>query len=306
MTREEINQAKQKEIFKERNKEIIKKVTKSTIKILIIIFIIGTLFFAYTTYISTVKIHTREYRIINKKIPENFNGTKIVQFSDLHYGSTITLNKVKEIVKKINETNPDIIVFTGDLIDKNYPLSNDEQEKLIKELKKLNTTLGKYAILGEEDKENFSTIMHAIDFTILKNEYDLIYKDNNKPILLVGLNNNSKDTSSIESAYNYFNTENHNPNIFSITLTHEPDTIDLLDNKKTQLVLAGHSHNGSIRIPFINKSIINKEGAKKYNQDYYNVNNTKLYISSGLGTNNNVGFRLFCRPTISLFRISNK
>ena len=306
MTREEINQAKQKEIFKERNKEIIKKVTKSTIKFLIIIFIIGTLFFAYTTYISTVKIHTREYRIINKKIPENFNGTKIVQFSDLHYGSTITLNKVKEIVKKINETNPDIIVFTGDLIDKNYPLSNDEQEKLIKELKKLNTTLGKYAILGEEDKENFSTIMHAIDFTILKNEYDLIYKDNNKPILLVGLNNNSKDTSSIESAYNYFNTENHNPNIFSITLTHEPDTIDLLDNKKTQLVLAGHSHNGSIRIPFINKSIINKEGAKKYNQDYYNVNNTKLYISSGLGTNNNVGFRLFCRPTISLFRISNK
>ena len=306
MTREEINQAKQKEIFKERNKEIIKKVTKSTIKFLIIIFVIGTLFFAYTTYISTVKIHTREYRIINKKIPENFNGTKIVQFSDLHYGSTITLNKVKEIVKKINETNPDIIVFTGDLIDKNYPLSNDEQEKLIKELKKLNTTLGKYAILGEEDKENFSTIMHAIDFTILKNEYDLIYKDNNKPILLVGLNNNSKDTSSIESAYNYFNTENHNPNIFSITLTHEPDTIDLLDNKKTQLVLAGHSHNGSIRIPFINKSIINKEGAKKYNQDYYNVNNTKLYISSGLGTNNNVGFRLFCRPTISLFRISNK
>ena len=306
MTREEINQAKQKEIFKERNKEIIKKVTKSTIKFLIIIFVIGTLFFAYTTYISTVKIHTREYRIINNKIPENFNGTKIVQFSDLHYGSTITLNKVKEIVKKINETNPDIIVFTGDLIDKNYPLSNDEQEKLIKELKKLNTTLGKYAILGEEDKENFSTIMHAIDFTILKNEYDLIYKDNNKPILLVGLNNNSKDTSSIESAYNYFNTENHNPNIFSITLTHEPDTIDLLDNKKTQLVLAGHSHNGSIRIPFINKSIINKEGAKKYNQDYYNVNNTKLYISSGLGTNNNVGFRLFCRPTISLFRISNK
>lgn len=306
MTREEINQAKQKEIFKERNKEIIKKVTKSTIKFLIIIFVIGTLFFAYTTYISTVKIHTREYRIINKKIPENFNGTKIVQFSDLHYGSTITLNKVKEIVKKINETNPDIIVFTGDLIDKNYPLSNDEQEKLIKELKKLNTTLGKYAILGEEDKENFSTIMHAIDFTILKNEYDLIYKDNNKPILLVGLNNNSKDTSSIESAYNYFNTKNHNPNIFSITLTHEPDTIDLLDNKKTQLVLAGHSHNGSIRIPFINKSIINKEGAKKYNQDYYNVNNTKLYISSGLGTNNNVGFRLFCRPTISLFRISNK
>ena len=125
MTREQINQDKQKEIFRERNKEIIKKVTKTTVKLLLIIFIVGTIFFSYTTYISSVKIHTREYRIINNKIPSNFNGTKIVQFSDLHFGTTITIDKVKEIVKKINETNPDIVVFTGDLIDKNYKIKNN-------------------------------------------------------------------------------------------------------------------------------------------------------------------------------------
>ena len=68
MTREQINQDKQKEIFRERNKEIIKKVTKTTVKLLLIIFIVGTIFFSYTTYISSVKIHTREYRIINNKI----------------------------------------------------------------------------------------------------------------------------------------------------------------------------------------------------------------------------------------------
>ena len=306
MTREEINQEKQKEIFKERNKEIVKKVTKITVKLLIIIFILGALFFTYTTYISTVKIHTREYRVINNKIPNNFNGTKIAHFSDLHFGSTMNLKKVKEIVKKINETNPDIIVFTGDLIDKTYNLTNNEQEKIIKELKKLNSTLGKYAILGEEDLNSFQTIMNASNFTILNNEYELIYKDNNNPILLVGLNNNSKDTASIDNAYKYFTEENHNPNIYSITLTHEPDTVDLINTDNTNLILAGHSHNGSVRIPFINKALFNKEGAKKYNQDYYNINNTKLYISSGLGTNNYVGFRLFCRPTISLYRISNK
>ena len=91
MTREEINQAKQKEIFKEQNKEIAKKITKITIKLLLAITIISTIFFSYTTYISTVKIHTREYRIINNKVPNNFNGTKIVQFSDLHYGTTMNL-----------------------------------------------------------------------------------------------------------------------------------------------------------------------------------------------------------------------
>ena len=306
MTREQINQAKQKEIFRERNKEIIKKVTKITVKLLLIIFIVGTIFFSYTTYISSVKIHTREYRIINNKIPSNFNGTKIVQFSDLHFGTTITIDKVKEIVKKINETNPDIVVFTGDLIDKNYKLKNNEQETIINELQKIKSTLGKYTILGEEDNENFITIMNASNFIILKNEYDLIYKDTNNPILLVGLNNQTKDENSINNAYSYFNVPTNNQDIYSITLTHEPDTVDLIDPTKTQLILAGHSHNGSIRIPFINKAPFNKEGAKKYNQDYYKVNNNDLYISSGLGTNNKVGFRLFCRPTISLYRISNK
>ena len=306
MTRQEINQAKQKEIFKERNKEIAKKITKITIKLLLTITIISIIFFSYTTYISTVKIHTREYRVINNKVPNNFNGTKIIQFSDLHYGTTMSLENLKEIIKMINETKPDIVVFTGDLIDKNYKLKNNEQEKIINQLKKIETTLGKYTIYGEEDNESFNTIMNASSFIILKNEYDLIYKDTNNPILLVGLNNQTKDENSLQNAYSYFTQEIHNPDIFSITLTHEPDTVDLIDPTKTQLILAGHSHNGSVRIPFINKALFNKEGAKKYNQDYYKVNNNDLYISSGLGTNNYVGFRLFCRPTISLYRISNK
>ena len=306
MTRQEINQDKQKEIFRERNKEIIKKVTKISVKLLLVITILSTIFFSYTTYVSSVKIHTREYRVINKKIPDNFNGTKIVQFSDLHYGTTMSLENLKKIVKMINETKPDIVVFTGDLIDKSYKLKNNEQEKIINQLKKIETTLGKYAIYGEEDKESFNTIMNSSNFMILKNEYDLIYKETNNPILLVGLNNQTKDENSVQNAYSYFNEPTNNQDIFSITLTHEPDTVDLIDPIKTQLILAGHSHNGSVRIPFINKSIVNKEGAKKYNQDYYKVNNNDLYISSGLGTNNYVGFRLFCRPTITLYRISNK
>lgn len=306
MTREEINEEKQKEIQKEQNKETVKRTVKLAIKLIIIVSIIATAFFYYTTYISTVKIEVKEYRIKNKKIPDSLNGLKIIQISDLHYGSTMFYSDIKKIEKQINDRKPDIIVFTGDLLAKNYKLTNKEQEKLTKELKNINATLGKYAIFGDEDQDNIATILSQADFTILKNEYDFIYKNSNNPILLIGLSSSLKKEQNIDQAYNYFKEETHNSDIYTITILHEPDQVDeILSKYNTDLFLAGHSHNGLIRIPFTDKSLFKFEGAKKYNQSYYKINDSKLYISSGLGTNKKSSIRLFCRPSINFFRLSN-
>ena len=183
-------------------------------------------------------------------------------------------------------------------------MTSEEQENLIKELKKINASLGKYAILGNEDSEKVSTIFNQSDFTILRNDYDFIYKDNATPILLIGLSS-TKRGQDIEKAYSYFKEETHNSNIYTITLLHEPDSVDeILSTQQTDLFLAGHSHNGDIRLPFTHTAIKKKQGAKKYDQEHYTINQSELYISSGLGTE--TGIRLFCRPSINFFRISNK
>ena len=301
MTREELNKEIQEEINEENKIKKNKKLIKFTIKSIIFIILFCTAFYSYTTYISTVKIGVREYRVKSKKIPDSLSGLKIIQLSDLHFGSTMFNENVKEIEKMINKRNPDIVVFTGDLINKDYKLESKEQEKLISYLKNIDASLGKYAILGDEDNESVATIFNQSDFTILRNEYELIYKDNNDSIILIGLTTKNQD---IDKAYSYFKEENHNSNIYTITLTHKPDTADEIITHGADLILAGHSHNGNIRIPFINYPLYQYEGAKNYNQDYYKIDNTKLYISSGLGTTN--GFRLFCRPSINFFRISNK
>ena len=275
-------------------------------KILLIILVIGTIFFSYTTYVSSVKIKVREYRITEKKIPASFNGLKIIQLTDLHYGTTMFNENVKDIVKMTNDRNPDLIVFTGDLINKNYKLTNKEQEEIIKELKKLSASLGKYAIIGDEDNEKTNNILNQANFTILKNESELIYQKNNEPILLVGLSSNSKN-QNIEKAYSYFKQNVFNSNIYTITLLHEPDTVDdIIGSYNSDLFLAGHSNNGNIRLPFVKYSLFKVDGAKKYDQDYYNLGNSKLYISSGLGTTNKSNIRLFCRPSINFFRLSNQ
>lgn len=302
MTREELNKDIRAKVSHESNKENTKKIVKIIIKLLLFFGIIGTLFFLYTTYVSTAKVMVREYRIINQKIPTSFNGFKIVQLSDLHYGSTMLDEELKKVINLVNERKPDLVVFTGDLIDKNYKLTPKEQEKIISNFKNIKATTGKYAILGDEDTEKIATIFNQSNFVILRDEYDLIYNSKDNPILLIGVNSTSKNPD-IDKAFNYYKEPTHLSNIYTISLIHEPDLAEDI-NYQSDLILAGHSHNGNIRIPFAKKALFKVAGAKKYDQDYYHINNSELYVSSGLGTKS--GIRLFCRPSINFFRLSNK
>ena len=305
MTREELNQEKQQEIFSEQRDEKRKKITIFFFKLSFCIFICFIVFYLYTTFISTKLLSVNEYRIVNNKLPESFNGLKIIHFTDLHYGSTVFIDDIKNLVKEINERSPDIVVFTGDLIDSDYVLNTTEQEKVSKELNKIKATLGKYAVFGEEDEDIFLTIMKQSNFEIINNSYELVYKNDDIPIMLVGIDSSTKKRSNLSDAYKYYSEPSHNSNIFSIALFHEPDNIDnILSQYDSDVYLAGHSHNGTIRLPFIG-GMYKYDGAQKYVNHYYKVKTSDFYISSGVGTNG-PGFRLFCRPSINFFRVSNK
>lgn len=305
MTREKLNQKKQKEIFAEEVREKRKKIFLITVKILLIITICVALFYCLNTYIFTGKLVVREYRVTSNKIPREFDGLKIVQFSDLHYGTTVKLPEVKKVVERINYLQPDIVVFTGDLVDKNYKIDSSEQEKIITELSKIKAAVGKYAIDGDEDEKYFNTIFNQCGFSILNNSYDLIYNNTNEPLLLAGVSSSLKKENNIDEALNYFSGEGVNNNIYTIVLEHEPDlTDDVLNKHSSDLILAGHSHNGSIRTPW-KSTIFKVVGANKYDNEYYKFENSELFISSGIGTNGS-GIRLFCMPSISLYRLSRE
>ena len=305
MTREELNQKKQEAIINEQRKEKTKAVVVSFFKVSFLLIVGFLVFYIYTTFISTSKLSVKEQRILSEKIASNFDGLKVIHFSDLHYGSTVFYDKLKNLVHQINIRTPDLVVFTGDLIDINYELTTEEQEKIINLLKKIDSKLGKYAVTGEEDGDLFDTIMKQSDFVVLNNDYELIYDNSNVPILLVGLGSDLNNDLNVDNAYSYFNDSTHNSNIFSISLLHEPDTVDKIPTKyHSDLFLSGHSHNGTVILPFIGP-IYKVDGAKKYNQEFYNIGAAKLFVSSGIGTTK-PGFRLFCRPSFNFFRISKK
>lgn len=305
MTREELNKAKQSEIISEERREKRKKVVCITFKVILALVIIFSTFYILNDYIFTKKILVKEERIVNEKIPDSFNGLKVVQFSDLHYGSTVFLDDVKKLVKIINSRNPDIIIFTGDLIDKDYNISDKDKEKLMNEISKLKANIGKYSIFGDEDSDDYSSIIKQAGFALLDNSYDLIYDGDKTPIIIIGISSLLNNNYDIDSAFSYFKENNSNSNLYSIVIFHEPDLTDyILKNKNTDLLLAGHSHNGYIKLPFVN-GLIKSDGATEYYDERYDFSNSKLFISSGIGTNGS-GVRFLCHPSINFFRFSSK
>ncbi len=110
----------------------------------------------------------------------------------------------------------------------------------------------------------------------------------------------NKINEKLDSSKKYL--ENNSVN-YKILLLHEPDYIDDIKDISYDLTLAGHSHNGQVRLPFIG-AIYTPKGAKKYYKEYYKVKNTDMYISNGLGTTI-MNLRLFNKPSISLYRLTN-
>lgn len=280
------------------------------LKIMIISIILISGILLYSRFVSTSGLKVKEYKITNSIITDNFHGFKIIHISDIHYGRTIKLKELEKIVAEINLLKPDIVVLTGDLIDEDTKLTEEMINEIKNMLKNINTSVGKYAITGEDDLkfDEWENIINFAGFKNLNDNYELIYKKGYSPILIAGINSNSNTPKSLIERYQYIeeylNSDEQLSSIYKILLMHEPDFIDNINYSYFNLILAGHSHKGQINIPLFGP-INTLEYSKKYYDEYYKLQNSDLYISSGLGTSD-YNFRFLNKPSINFYRLTNK
>ena len=268
----------------------------------IILIIIGIVL--YARFIGTMGFNTKEYTVYNNDLPSGFDGIKIVHFSDIHYNRSITSDKVDKIIDEINLINADIVVFTGDLIDKDIVIKDSDYEYLTDAFSKINAKYGKYAILGNHDYDEMDKVIKVFNdggFKYLENSYDIIYNKNNEKIFVGGIGSVSYKIDDIDKTMEYFNS---NDDIdYKIMLVHEPDISDeIVDNYNVSLILAGHSHNGQVRLPIIG-ALYTPPHSKKYYDEHYMIDGTDLYISSGIGVST-VNYRFWNRPSINFYRVN--
>ena len=261
---------------------------KKFIRFLLILFLLIALVVIYARYGGTEGLKTKEYTIEDNNISNDFDGIKIVHFSDMHYKRIITKDRIDKIINEINLINPDIVIFTGDLIDQDSEINEDDITYLKEVLSKINAKYGKYSVIGNHDYSIDIEVLRSIykesNFKLLENSYDIIYgKDNNK--LYIG----GISTGAFSDIV--LNKMKYDEESYKIIILHEPDYTDEIISLNPNLILGGHSHNGQVNIPHLKKYFV-PTGSKKYYNEHYLVNNTNLYISSGIGVSR-YNFRLF-------------
>ncbi|WP_070000247.1 metallophosphoesterase [Cellulosilyticum sp. I15G10I2] len=278
---------------------------KMVVQTIIFLGLIGLCIFVYARYIEPELLIIHEEVIISETLSSDRKALKIAQFSDTHLGEDYTLNNLKKTVVKINENTPDIIVFTGDLIDNNKEY--EDAEAIIRELTALKAKLAKVAVYGNHDHggngtRRYKQIMERSGFILLDNSSYIIDLGNNQKINIMGIDDLLLGSPDIKKA-----TQNINKAHYNVFISHAPDIADEVKAYPIDLQLSGHSHGGQVTIPFIG-SPLTPPYAKKYIKGMYEIEgNTRmrLYVNSGLGTSQ-LKYRFLNIPEITVFKLEFK
>jgi len=276
----------------------------------------GSLMFGMTSVRFNFRIKKINPQFNN--LPDEFSGLSIVHISDLHIGSLYGhQKKIAEAVRMINSLSPDIICFTGDIVN---DFAN-ELDGWFEILGKMEARIGKYSILGNHDygdyhywssdekkKKNLEMIKqahHRLGFKLLLNKSITLTRQNNS-IAIIGVENWGKPPFSqygdLDAA-----CKGLEKYPFKILLTHDPSHWDaeVLNKKNIPLTLSGHTHGMQfgVNIGEFKWSPIQLKYPRWIG--LYTEGEQLLYVNPGLGY---IGYpgRVGISPEITFLKLNKK
>ncbi len=286
-----------KNIFK-----LIGFIIKLVFETVVLLTLIGICLFVYARFIEPELITVREEVIKTSTLKHMERPIKIIQFSDTHLGPDFTLENLNKVIQKVNAADPDVIVFTGDLIDNNREL--DDTAAVVKALEILEAKLCKVAVYGNHDHggngtRKYKKIMEESGFVLLNNSHYIVDLGQNQKMNIMGIDDLLLGRPDVKKAVKGI-SEKH----FNLFISHAPDIADELAAYPIDLQLSGHSHGGQVSIPFLGAPFT-PPYARNYIKGMYGAKGNermKIYVNPGLGTSQ-LKYRFLNVPEITVFTI---
>ena len=260
------------------------------------------IFFLFLYYQNNAVVVTR-FSINNEKIPREFKDFKILHLSDVH--SKVFGKDNGKLIRLIKGESPDIIVITGDLIDRRH-YNEEKAMVLIDGLKEISPI---YFVTGNHEawSGKFPSLEDKLKdrgVRVLRNEKEII-KKGKAQIEIIGLDDPAFNTKGYQESYKDASIVDEKLDMlledtknFTILLSHRPELFPLYAEKDIDLSFTGHAHGGQIIIPFLGGLAAPNQGfLPKYYRGKYEIGDATMIVSAGLG-NSIIPQRIFNRPEI--------
>lgn len=249
-----------------------------------------------------------EIEVTGERIPDSFDGFKIVQVSDLHNESFGKNNE--KLLEKIRALSPDVIAVTGDIVD-SYSTDVAVVEAFVAEAIKIAPV---YCVTGNHEfrtdtAERLTASLGALGARVLRGER-LVLERGGEAVSFYGIDDPlvsgdylteyeaqivGRELEELERDGNY-----------SILLSHRPEFFDIYKQYGFDLVLTGHAHGGQFRLPLVGGVIAPGQGFfPEYDSGVYEKDATVMVVSRGLG-NSVIPLRINNNPELVLIRFASE
>ena len=256
---------------------------------------LAVIFVAANVYISNYVLQLSRFTIALPRLPQSFDGFKVVMLSDWHRARFGKDNR--DLVDMVRAENPDLIALTGDFVE--YPSDMPSMEILCRGLSAIAPT---YYVTGNHEwagrmVPQVRECVSACGVVFLDNAYETLTRQG-QSICLVGIAdlNGPRDQPTLAEVTDRAR-QGEDP--FVLMLCHRYDRFDSFVEQGVDLALAGHAHGGMIRLPLTDG--LYGPGRVFFPQRTSGVNwegRTAMVSSRGLGGVKNLPVRLFNRPEV--------
>lgn len=263
---------------------------------------------AWTLWANTA-LEVNEYEIMSDRIPQGFEGFRVAQVSDLHNAQFGENNS--KLIELLAQTDSDIIVLTGDLIDSRHTdieIALEFARQAVQIAPVYYVSGNHEARVNEYDDLKMGLVKAGV--VILENQKVQITREE-ESITIMGIDDPSFqedylfcDAASVTtSALSELQNESGS---YMVLLAHRPELFETYVDAGVDLVFSGHAHGGQFRLPFIGGLVAPNQGFfPKYDAGLFSEGDTTMIVSRGMG-NSIIPVRFNNRPEIVLVTLSNR
>ncbi|HTI50792.1 MAG TPA: metallophosphoesterase [Planctomycetaceae bacterium] len=235
-------------------------------------------------------------------------GLRIVQLSDFHFQRRVPVKYVERCVEAANAEEPDLIALTGDYVHKGHRYV----EGIAELLSGLSAPLGVYAVLGNHDHavrnalgfRRYPKLHQRIVDALIQRGIRVLHNE----LLTVELDGLRYQISGVDDLWSRrcrpdVALADLDPGLPHVMLAHHPRTIELLDGRRCDLMLSGHTHGGQVHTQRFGSVTLGKR-MKRYAAGLYSHGESRLYVNKGVGFGLQIRYNR--RPEIAVFDLVPK